>query len=205
MLIDKGGKWLFVSNPKCGTHTMYKFLEKLGGERLGNFHQNVFPLVTPLPPLVFTTCRNPFDRVVSAYTSAYKLSCLRKSPEILQMEFEEFVNFYLKGKRDLVTLRSQRWMTRHLPEAVTFINLNHINAGLQQLGILQAEQLYLLLPHENKSDHQVTETYYLSTKIKNLIREAYADDFSLLGFNKEDGSNITELGVSNGTDGSNSA
>lgn len=77
MIISEKSKFLFVSNAKASTHTMYSYLtEHYDGKRLttqGHYH----PLPSPTDyPDVFrwSVVRDPFSRAVSAYFGAVVLS-----------------------------------------------------------------------------------------------------------------------------------
>lgn len=75
MWVNDQKKFVFVSTPKSGTHTMYNILRTQGGKQYGqppgvepqsNFHRNV------LDPswedyYKFTVVRNPFSRAVAAW------------------------------------------------------------------------------------------------------------------------------------------
>lgn len=68
MMISHEHRFVFVSTPKAGTHSMYELLGQYGAHRYGGYHE------THLPPDVkgyyhFTTCRHPIDRLVAAWYS----------------------------------------------------------------------------------------------------------------------------------------
>lgn len=68
MIISEKNKYVFVSNPKTGTHSFYKLLKnEFDGVQLeGRYHENAVPDQYK-DFFTFTTCRHPFSRVVSAF------------------------------------------------------------------------------------------------------------------------------------------
>jgi hypothetical protein len=90
MIINNEQRWIFVSNPKAGTHTMYKILGEMYGlsyhrakwlekyfdpkgkcQQYGmsgsNTHSNVIPAARASGFYKFSVVRNPYDKAVSAW------------------------------------------------------------------------------------------------------------------------------------------
>ena len=63
-----GPDWVFVSVPKCATHSLYELLTaRYGGiQNEGAYHQNMIPREHRDKP-VFTCVRSPWTRTVSAW------------------------------------------------------------------------------------------------------------------------------------------
>lgn len=68
MIISDKHKYVFVSNPKTGTHSFYKHLvDNYDGVQLeGRYHENEIP-DEKKDYFTFSTCRHPFARAVSAF------------------------------------------------------------------------------------------------------------------------------------------
>ena len=67
MVINKPGKWQFVSSPKCATHTLYQvFVNRDKAKRHGRFHENQIPDKRK-NFLTIVATRNPYDRLVSMW------------------------------------------------------------------------------------------------------------------------------------------
>jgi len=77
MRVNKKYKFVFISTPKAGTHTIYKVLKDHYSEGLLEigFHYTEVP-----PPYQdyfrWTVCRNPYSRAVSLWWSGCKLAAL---------------------------------------------------------------------------------------------------------------------------------
>jgi len=68
MIYSHTHKFIYVSIPKCGTHTFYHvFQEYYNAERWGRFHELDLPDFDTSDYYIFTSCRNPYDRLVSAW------------------------------------------------------------------------------------------------------------------------------------------
>ena len=72
MVVSHKHKYLFISNPKAATNSLYTYLvDHCSGERHGIFHEinDTFPQ----DYFRFSTCRNPYDRMLSSWYS----TCMR--------------------------------------------------------------------------------------------------------------------------------
>jgi hypothetical protein len=66
MIISHEHKLLFLSSPKCGTHSGYQLLLSYGGETIEAQHGVIVPDEYK-DYFIFTFVRNPYDRVASMY------------------------------------------------------------------------------------------------------------------------------------------
>jgi len=99
MIISEKDKYVFVSNPKTGTHSLYKLLkEHFNGVQVeGRYHENDVPEKNK-DYFTFSTCRHPFSRAVSAFhvltrDDGYKDLFL---PKIGGDDFLSFVKWLVK-------------------------------------------------------------------------------------------------------------
>ena len=68
MILNRKDRWVFVSTPKCATHTMYEILPAFGGERFGSgWHLREISIINSRDFFSFTVCRNPYARAVSLW------------------------------------------------------------------------------------------------------------------------------------------
>ena len=68
MIISQPLEYVFVSNPKTGTHSLYQLLQSefYGTQLEGRYHENRVPDHLQ-DHFCFTTCRHPISRFVSAF------------------------------------------------------------------------------------------------------------------------------------------
>ena len=138
MLIDKKGKWLFISTMKCATNTIYKCVE---GRRIGGFHARPKQRRAPLH---WTIKRNPYDRALSIWRS----TCLRKGDRYLVKDNiircggnpENFTHFclHILGKRNDWLFRNQSdWWAGTIIDK--YIDINN----LKKIEIITGQKLNL--------------------------------------------------------------
>lgn len=142
----------------------------------------------------FAFTRNPYDRLVSAYFYLIKGGRNKFdkawSDDNL-MQYGSFENFVLALDKPEICEQIFKWM-HFIPQykfvcdsnnkiLVDFIGkLESINTDFpivtKKLGIETP-----LLPHENPSEHDVYETYYIDS-MRYVVQKIYKDDFELFGY-----------------------
>lgn len=148
MIVFEQKKIVFVSNPKTGTHTMYKLLQECGGVRHGRYHETEFRFT---PSFVFTTIREPLTRTVSVWNS---LLFHEQKPRKQLLEkgmvesdtFPAFVDWlcdqdpgrlyggdWLSG---MITNQT-RWLAQYEFPINHYINIEKVQEHLQQVPIQQ--------------------------------------------------------------------
>jgi hypothetical protein len=103
MIISKKHKFVFISTPKTGTHTMYKILpdEYEGVQKEGPYHQTEVSEEFS-DYFIFTTVRNPFERMVSIWHALIERDNYRNIflPLVGGVEFIDFVKWITKLEPD---------------------------------------------------------------------------------------------------------
>ncbi|MCP4178859.1 MAG: sulfotransferase family protein [bacterium] len=96
MIINKNLKYVFISTPKAGTHTLFNVLQKyFGGEQLdGPYHRKNIP-ESCKSYFKFSTVRNPYERAVSTWHALTRLEPYRDIylPLIGSETFEGFITW----------------------------------------------------------------------------------------------------------------
>lgn len=105
MIMSMQNKWLFVSVPKTGTHTMYELLKSsFGGIQLeGPYHRTEMPQECS-EFFTFTTVRHPFSRTVSIWNSLTRVEPYRSLylPVLGSDDFSVFVDCLIDGRLNLL-------------------------------------------------------------------------------------------------------
>ncbi len=81
MISNMPRQWVFVSIPKCYTHTMYKLLCEpcFGGRRWQGYHTYTLPPNFKRKGLfLFANTRNPYDRIVSIWRAHSRVKFAEK-------------------------------------------------------------------------------------------------------------------------------
>jgi hypothetical protein len=103
MIVSKINKFVFVSTPKTGTHSMFKLLPELFETFTveGAYHE------TNVPDeykdfFIFTTVRNPFERMVSIWNALINLEeyRVRYLPIVGGESFSDFVHWITKQTKE---------------------------------------------------------------------------------------------------------
>lgn len=161
MRINTKHKFVFISTPKAGTHTIYKILETHFREGLslgGDFHCN---RITGKPREWFrwTCVRNPYSRVVSLWWS----TCRCHSPDIYgairgcgaQDDFNKFVAWLAattkdQRKREPLLMNQADWLSPVMP-----IYVVHIEQLQEELATLPFWKSGIEVPRLNTSSQKI--------------------------------------------------
>jgi len=141
MRINKKHRFVFVSTPKAGTHTIYKILREHYSDGLleAGFHNN--QIVDHYDKYFrWTIVRNPFTRAVSIWWSACRLAHLDqykfRARSGAQYSFQKFVKWMNsvsiteRQKQPLLQNQSE-WLQSVFP--INVIHLERMKAELKQL------------------------------------------------------------------------
>ena len=197
MILSRKNKYVFISTPKTGTHSFYKLLQdEFDGERLkGNYHRTEMPDNAD-EYLVFSTVRNPYDRLVAIWNSVlhaknernnYRdewLATLRKD------DFLTFAKFAAKYRNDIeyrpvrspyLLMPQCRWYNK-MPEGVTPLHLENISVEFHSLPFVNKE---VEIPHMLKRDHASWDEIK-TDEITSFVNEWAGEDFEKFGYEKEE-------------------
>lgn len=190
-------KSIFIRNPKCATISIRGVIRQQGsGTRFDELerHQTALQWKNEIPDyedhFVFSVCRNPYDRLLSAWFFICKRK-LEKHEKILEKygnNFEEFVmnleeDFGMKlTEVDMVTWPQYLWLFDKdgtcLVDSVG--RFEKVNQWWKNLCKNRGWK-HVPLPKSNKTRHGPWKDYYTSDMIK-VVNEQYADDFKLLPY-----------------------
>ena len=201
MILSRTYKYVFISTPKTGSHSFFKLLQdEFDGERLGpEFHRTTMPAKVE-GYTVFSTCRNPYDRLVALWNSllfsngtkpdkhGYRdtwLSVLRTD------DFAAFAKFAAKHANDIeqvskvrmptLMIPQHRWY-RRMPPNVIPLHLENINSEFNSLTFVDKP---VNIPHALKRTH----ASWQELRTEEIISYANiwaGEDFEKFGYTKEE-------------------
>jgi len=190
MIISEKDKYVFVSNPKTGTHSFYKLLkEQFNGVQVeGRYHENDVPEKNK-DYFTFSTCRHPFSRAVSAFhvltrDDGYKDLFL---PKIGGEDFLSFVKWLVKhdSEKELVgrgmavlTLQSTWLRSVRIDELVRIEHANDDFAALPFVKEPVAVPTLLARKHETWDEIKCQ-------KSERLLRKWLAKEFEFLPYDPD--------------------
>ena len=180
-MINERHKLLFVHIIKTGGSSMHKYLKQIGGTKHDRFHTTLeenlnFNLNEYKKYRKFSIVRNPWDRVLSAYTF-YKS---KKSSDFLlkeDIEFNDWIKIIYDKQNRYLTCHNLNiqwlhlgnqydWLTNHHNEIdmdfiLRFENINEdFDRFTEKFNLPQYK-----FPHERKSDHEHYTTMYNNESI----------------------------------------
>jgi hypothetical protein len=168
MIYSETHNFLFVSNPKTGTHTMYDYLPKhYDGVRVGGFHERVVPKEYE-GLFTFTTIRNPFERTVAAWNSLlfqpdYRSIYLEK---IGSDSFPAFVDWLtshdnlslFKGKGSPVLCLQSVWLEPAMSHIEFYVPTSMMNTAFSMLRFARGNDVFVpKLKREHRFYHNDLE------------------------------------------------
>jgi hypothetical protein len=190
LIISETLKYVFVSNPKTGTHSFYKLLkdEFEGVQQEGRYHENQIPEEF-VDYFTFSTCRHPFARAVSAFhvltrDDGYKDLFL---PRVGGEDFLSFCRWLTKldNQKELVgrgfavlTLQSAWLKPVRIDQFVRIENANEDFAALPFVQNTVEVPTLLARKHESWAELRCDES-------EALLREWLAPDFEFLPYDPE--------------------
>lgn len=151
MVISRKHKFVFISTPKTGTHSLYHTLqEHFECERYGeDYHENTIPLGCG-DYFKFTTIRNPYDRLVSAWNSLLFTDEYR----------DEYIS--LIGNDTFEALVKWAWSNkRNLP----YMGVRGLMTVVPQSTYLRGMKIDKYLKIEN-IDEELSNLHFVDSKIK---------------------------------------
>jgi len=183
-----GPKYVFISTPKCGTHTMYWLLKNHygGKQKKGAYHQKNVPKIHQ-KKFLFTVTRNPYSRAVSAWTSLlkpgaedrYRKSWSRYCPA---SDFTSFMEL-LANRRPhtaagaIATIPQYAWIGRNKCRAIKIENLQ------EEFNELPFVDKFIEIPHLLKrTDESWKEV--ITDKSLQFIHKWAGKDFKRFGYQK---------------------
>lgn len=204
-LVSRKHKFVYVINPVTGTRSILKKLYKKGGRQYGTkFRQVKMAEIRARDEYhVFTTVRNPFSRLVSAWRKqVLNASTVRKIGLISQykniwprMSFADFAEEVSRGAMDshwAPQCELLREDGRNI-EIDRYIRTERMSEGYKEF-CKEAEFPYSKLPHVASSKslprtgkYKNNNKYYeeMNHSLKNRIKSIYREDLEKFGYNVE--------------------
>ena len=197
MIISDKYKYIFISTPKCGTHTMFKLLTKyFDGKRVrtNGYHSTVIPDNIDINEYtVFTTVRNPYTRLVALWHSIlyvrddYTNSWSKYLPD---KSLESFVKLLAENKNNVRAIKAkmpklvtpQYLWVKNMPHKTKFLHIENITEDFDALDFVKNKTYSI--PHELKRNH----IKWPEIKNNNIITHANlwaGNDFELFNYQKE--------------------
>ena len=175
-------KVVFVSTPKCATHTLFDVMEKhFGGVRIGKIHTRP-PATRYRDHFIFTVVRNPYDRAVSSWTWAQNCEHPdRVRQDVGGPDFPSFAKGLSRGRHAWMPCINQTtWQSAFNPTAVI-----HIENLQDEFNALPFVTEPIELPCLNKWEHPPWREL-MTEEIAGWIRQWAGPDFENFGYNPDD-------------------
>jgi len=128
--------------------------------------------------LKFTTIRNPYDRLVSAYWSPNRVN----KRNIKTFEASLFIKIINKQRtfRDFTCLKSSDKLDEHMDFIIKFEDMGGSISKLSKILGLNIPNI----PHINKSNRK-HYSHYITPKLKLLIDEKFAEEIDFFNYKFE--------------------
>jgi len=191
MIVSNDYNFTFIAIPKTGTRSLVKILQnEYNGELIAKYEH-----FTDVPDIhktrfTFTTVRNPYERICSAYWFSLKdPSHLHK--QWMQDMKSKKLKFTLENY--LQTIKDYTGTYHHpgIQQSLYFkhikydkvLRLEHINNDFNSLPFVKTP---VAIPRNNSSFSKaaVRQEELLTPKVIELVNEIYQDDFKLFGYNQ---------------------
>jgi hypothetical protein len=192
VIISYSNKFIFVSNPKTGTHTLYDYLcDKYEGVQLeGPYHRFNLPDVAIEDYFVFSTCRNPVDRLVSIYHALIERDNYRNIylPLVGDDSFLSFCDWITSVSFESVKTGKGRILLKRQFEYFDNIPLNklikieNLNDQFSNLPFVNDDTV--LIPPKLQRSHSSWDELK-SNKISNILRDWLKPDYEFCGYDIE--------------------
>lgn len=194
MIISEKHKYIFISTPKCGTHSMFKLLQTyFDGKRIrtNGFHSTKIPdNINISDYTVFTTVRNPYDRLVALWYSIlyvredYIKSWSRVLPDLSLESFtkllvdHKYTTNKIRARMSLLVTPQYLWV-KQMPQKTIYLQIENIETQFKQLSFV-ANNNYTI-PHELSRHHPKWSELKNNTLIQ-LANNWAEKDFETFGY-----------------------
>lgn len=205
MIISDEKRFVFISNPKTGTHSLFDILlttPEFKAERTGKtFHEWRVPQ-RAMGYFKFSTVRNPYNRIVALWNSLL-MAGIREGGEIPMKyrktyiqeigsdSFEEYCRFCAENRDNveknhnirypLLSIPQWRWYSEYLPENTKPLKIENINKELNALKLVDRT---LEVPRKLKRKHETWDELK-NENIKEYVNHWAEKDFKMFNYIKE--------------------
>lgn len=192
MIVLHRHEWAFVSTPKAATNAMYDHLKTFyGGRRHGGFHCRHVPAALAEWP-VFTACRNPYTRFLSAWAAQTQRPSgrIRYAADLVRAgaEIDDIEQFALWVADNAASYRGRGWMCFmpqtewHAPFAPdTVLRIERLNEEMAAMPF--AVDTGPIARRNTSAEHYTTDM--LTPRVIDAVRRAYAADFEVYGYDPD--------------------
>ncbi len=186
-VLDKKNAFMFFSNNKVAQTSINRHLLKDRCIVRKDDHQRYDAKLDSVDfgsVWKFTIVRNPWDRVVSAFS--YLKVRKRLSMDIRSMKFENFVMNVLQKHGTALDAHFEPQFPNAFHDGDCFVDFigRMENIESDWKTIAQSISALLDLPHRNKSKHKDYRSYY-GPKTAEVIRDLYSEDIDKFGYSFE--------------------
>lgn len=183
--------WCYVHIPKCGGTSIKKSLSvELNGHPILS---EMLELGLKKDTKVFTLCRNPYHRLVSAYEYMKKWGEYnRYFYELILFQYPTFESFVLGW---LSVENCQKWP--HFVPQFEFVNISNDdinvlfvkleNIAVDWASIEAVTGVYNSMSHDNSTGEKDYSEYYVNSEVENKVFNVYKEDFQRFGYFRREG------------------
>ena len=200
MMISDRHKFVFISTPKCATHTMYEFLQRYGAQRReGAFHHVHVPK-RYADYCLWTVVRNPYARAVSIWWYLLHTDTpMGQGRRLLWQNMiggdslEEFLRWLttqpLPMRRANLALIPQHGWLRDVG-LTAVLHLERLREELLVLPFVSETDL-ADLPHIDSDNRHLSQAAYgdwrehMTDELAELVREWAGGDFARFGYSTD--------------------
>lgn len=201
MIISKKHRYLFISVPKTGTHTMYQLLtEKFDGERHGNYHCHEVPREA-LNYFKFCTVRNPYNKLASAWSFIQNKDAIHRAQvkdlmrkPVTLMNFMEWVvkersnmlAYALNGLKIGASLTpTHRYIDQRLPQVRfdAYIQIENADEQFSKLPFVRGQVEVPKVFTMSKEPYYQKWEDIASPEVTELANTWAGEDFDRFGYN----------------------
>lgn len=196
MIISTKHKYVFISTPKTGTHTMFNLLiNQFDGQRVvtNGFHSTKIPNEINIDEYtIFTTVRNPYDRFVALwysilyvredYIQSWSQYLSDKSLEsfAIFINNQDFIQNKSKVRLAQLVIPQYKWVS-FMPKKTIILHLENLNQEFHELSFVNKK---CSIPHNLKREHESWDRLK-NSKVTDLINKWAEYDFQLFGYQQE--------------------
>jgi hypothetical protein len=201
MIISNENKYLFISVPKTGTHSMYELLqEKFDGVRHGGYHHPDVPSAAD-DYFKFCTVRNPYAKIASAWTyisSPQGKYYSQVKTKVGDVNLVSLLKWCISNQDELLSHWDKDFticgviLPFHMYHAQrmrgikldAMIQIEHATEQFNQLPFV-TEHTVVPTVHTARNNPGYTEWHKINTpEVIELVNELYGPDFEMLGYDK---------------------
>lgn len=205
MIVSDKKRFVFISNPKTGTHSMFDVLEnnpEFAAKREGKqFHEWKVPQRAK-NYIKFSTVRNPYSRIVALWNSLL-MAGAREGGEIPKKyrqtymhvigsdSFEDYCKFCAENRDTiehtkiirypLLSIPQWRWYQEYLPPDTKPLKIENIQEEFNALPFVEKE---IMIPTKLKRKHETWDELK-NNNIIEYVNHWAEKDFELFGYEKE--------------------